>query len=536
MPISMKNLFVAVLIVGFPFLGTYSNDRVDSLLKVLDYTLSRRAIYEMKKESDISELKQKRNKLRDIIGIYHTNNRIISQYESFICDSAESYIHENICIAKQLNNSDLLNESEIELAFVYSLSGLFVQAYEILTSIEYNRLPVSLKTKYCWTYIRYYENLIKYTEDVKYDRQYNKEIVLFRDEVLGLLNKESGEYLKEKAFKLQKAGHYNEALKILLSSFRDTKSETHAFAMAAMSLAKVYALAGNKKEENYYMILAAITDTQLAVKENEALLSLAINLYKDGYTDRAHNYIKTALEDANFFNSRFKNSVIARAQPIIENTYLLKIERQKQNLRLYAVIITIVVLALIIALYFNYNQKRIILATRKKLMQKNEELVDLNKRLDESNITKEKYIGYFINQSSVNIDKLQRFKKDVYLKIKAGLTNELYKLSSSPSEVETEGVYISFDNAFLELYPDFVEKFNLLLKLDKRFQLPKNQLNTELRIFALIRLGITDVSQIALQLRLSTQTIYNYKSKIKKNSIIEGDLFEEEVKKIGSLC
>lgn len=106
-------------------------------------------------------------------------------------------------------------------------------------------------------------------------------------------------------------------------------------------------------------------------------------------------------------------------------------------------------------------------------MQKNEELVDLNKRLDESNITKEKYIGYFINQSSVNIDKLQRFKKDVYLKIKAGLTNELYKLSSSPSEVETEGVYISFDNAFLELYPDFVEKFNLLLKLDKRFQLPK---------------------------------------------------------------
>jgi len=536
MLIHLKKTFVAALILGFPFIGIYSNNKLDSLLKVLDHTVSKRAMYEKKKKFDISELKREKSKLRDKTSLYNINNRIISQYESFICDSAEFYIHENILISKQLKNADFSNESEIELAFVYSLSGLFTQACDILKSIEYDRLPVSLKVKYCWTYIRYYENLIKYTADVKYDHQYNKEIVFFRDEVISLLNKDSDEYLKEKAFKLQQVGNYNEALKILLSSFRNTEPETHAYAMASMSLAKVYALVGNKEEENYYMILAAITDTQLAVKENEALLSLATNLYKDGFTDRAHNYVKTALEDANFFNSRFKNSVIARVQPIIENTYLLKIERQKQNLRLYAVIITIGVLALIIALYFNYNQKRIILATRKKLLQKNEELVDLNKRLDESNITKEKYIGYFINQSSVNMDKLQRFKKDVYLKIKAGLTNELYKLSSSTSEVETEDVYASFDNAFLELYPDFVEKFNLLLNPDKQFHLPKNQLNAELRIFALIRLGITDVSQIALQLRLSTQTIYNYKSKIKKNSIIEGDLFEEEVKKIGSLC
>lgn len=534
MLVYVKKLFIVVLMLGFPFLEIYSSHRVDSLLRVLDRTVSRRTMYEMKKKTGINKLKLEKSKLQDITSIYHINNKIIFQYESFVCDSAESYIHENIQIAKQLNESDLLSESEIELAFIYSLSGLFVQAYGILTSVEYDRLSTVLKIKYCWTYIRYYENLIKYTADIKYDRQYNKEIVFFRDEVLGLLNKESEEYLKERAFKLQEAGNYTKALKILLSLFQNTEPETHAFAMAAMSLAKIYALEESKEKENYYMILAAITDTQLAVKENEALLSLATNLYKDGRTDRAHDYIKTALEDANFFNSRFKNSVIARVQPIIENTYLLKIEHQKQNLRLYAAIITTGVLVLIIALYFNYNQKRIILETRRKLLHKNEELVDLNKRLDESNITKEKYIGYFINQSSVNFDKLQRFKKDVYLKIKAGLTSELSKLSSSA--FETEEVYTGFDSAFLELYPDFVEKFNLLLRPGKQFQLPKNQLNTELRIFALIRLGITDVSQIALQLRLSTQTIYNYKSKIKKSSIIEGDLFEEEVKKIGSLC
>ncbi|MCD8166496.1 MAG: DUF6377 domain-containing protein, partial [Bacteroides sp.] len=446
----------------------------------------------------------------------YINNKIISQYQTLICDSAEYYIHENIEIAQKLGNDDLLNESRLELAFVYSLSGLFIQAHGILTSVVYDTLPGYLKCRYCWTYIRYYENLIKYTADVKYSDPYMAEINSYRNEVISLLDNGSDEYDKEYAFRLQEAGNYREALKLLLTSFEKKQPETHAYAMAAMSLAKVYALAGNEEEENYYLLLAAITDTQLAVKENEALLSLATRLYQDGRTDRAYTYIKVALEDANFFNSRFKNSVIARVQPIIENTYLQKIEHQKQNLRLYAAFITLIVITLVIALYFNYNQKKIIIKTREDLLQKNEELIELNRRLDEANIIKEKYIGYFINQNSVYIDKLERYRKDVNLKIKAGLIQELYKSSSGSFEKEIEDIYANFDKAFLELYPDFVEKFNALLKPDKRFNLPKSQLNAELRIFALIRLGITDVAQIALQLRLSTQTIYNYKSKIKK--------------------
>ncbi len=532
----MKKLFILIILSGYPFLEIYSSQRIDSLLKVLDYTINNRVIYEEKKETEIRKLKQEKNELDDIISIYNINKEIISQYESFIYDSAEYYILENIGLAEKLGDNDLLKESQIEQAFMYSLSGLFIQAHGILASIEYDQLPTLSKCKYCWTYIRYYENLIKYTADENYSRQYNKEIEFYRNEVLGLLDKESDEYWREKAFKLQEAGDYQEAIKILIPSFREKQPDTHLYAMTAMNLAKVYALMGNGEEEDYYLILAAITDAQLAVKENEALLTLATKLYKDGYTDRAYNYIKAALEDANFFNSRFKNSVIARVQPIIENTYLLKIEHQKQNLRRYAVITTLFVIALIIALYFNYSQKRIILKTRKNILQKNEELVELNKRLSETNIIKEKYIGYFINQSSVYINKLERYRKDVNIKIKTGLINELYNTSSSNTfEKEIEEIYINFDRAFLELYPDFVEKFNLLLKPDKRFQLPENQLNAELRIFALIRLGITDVTQIALQLRLSTQTIYNYKSKVKKNSLIENDLFDEQVKKICSL-
>ena len=531
----MKKLVVVLLILGYPFSEIYSSHRIDSLLRVLDHTIRKRSIYEKEKKTDIYELKQEKKEFEDIISIYNINKKIIYQYESFICDSAELYIHENIRIAEENGNNDFLYESKIELAFIYSLSGLFIQAHNLLASIDYDQLPTFLKREYCWTYIRYYENLIKYTDDVKYSSQYIKEKELFRNKVIDLLDSESDEYLKENAFRLQEIGNYNEALKILFSLFQKQQPETHSYAMAAMSLAKVYALAGNKEEEDFHLTLAAITDIQLAVKENEALLSLATNLYEDGHTNRAYNYIKVALEDANFLNSRFKNSVIARVQPIIENSYLQKIEQQKKNLRLYAACITLFVVALIIALYSNYRQKRIILKTRENLLQKNEELIELNKRLDEANIVKEKYIGYFMNQNSVYIDKLERYRKDVNHKIKAGLVNELYRASSNTFNKEIEGIYINFDSAFLELYPNFVEEFNSLLKPDKRFKLLKNQLNAELRIFALIRLGITDVAQIALQLRFSPQTIYNYKSKVKKNSIIENDLFEEQVKKIGLL-
>lgn len=281
--------------------------------------------------------------------------------------------------------------------------------------------------------------------------------------------------------------------------------------------------------------MAAITDVQLAVKENEALLSLAINLYEDGDINRSYNYIKAALDDANFYNSRFRNTVIARIQPIIEDTYLFKIEQQRKNLRVYALLTSLFVIILIITVYFIYRQIRIVSKAKKKLHIMNEQLVGANKSLDEANLIKEKYIGYFTNQCAVYVNKLDEYRKYVSRKIKTGQVDELYKFSSRAQEKEGEELYMNFDNAFLELYPDFVKEFNSLLRPEEQFKVEKNQLNTELRIFALIRLGITDVNKIAVFLHYSMQTIYNYKSKVKGKSIIGGEQFEEEVKKIGSL-
>lgn len=242
-----------------------------------------------------------------------------------------------------------------------------------------------------------------------------------------------------------------------------------------------------------------------------------------------------ALDDAIFCNSRFRNSIIARVQPIIEETYLYKIEQQKRNLRTYAILTSLLILTLAVILYFYYRQIKVVSRARRNLRIMNEKLSALNGKLDEANLIKEKYVGYFMNQCGIYINKLDEYRKNVNRKIKTGQIDDLYKSSSRALEREVEDLYTNFDKAFLQLYPDFVNEFNSLLKPEERYKLEKDQLNTELRIFALTRLGITDVSQIAAFLRYSIQTIYNYKSKVRGKALVGSEQFEEEVKKLSSL-
>ena len=177
-------------------------------------------------------------------------------------------------------------EEKLRLAFAYSLSGLFLQANDIFKSIKCADLPDHLKALYCWNKIRYYENLIKYTDDVRFSNGYIAEKEAYRDTVMSILFDQSDEYRKEKAVKLQDQGNTKESLSILTEIYNKQEPESHGYAMMSMGLARIYRLMKNPELEEKYLILAAITDTKLAVKENEALLTLAVNLYHKGDIDR----------------------------------------------------------------------------------------------------------------------------------------------------------------------------------------------------------------------------------------------------------
>lgn len=466
---------------------------------------------------------------------YALQSEIVDNYDSFICDSAEHYVLRNIRIARQLGNEDYLIDSRLQLAFLYSLSGLFLQADSLFRTIDYPRLRTDQKCQYHWNRIRYYENLIHYSNDERFASGYERQIDRCRDSLLSLLPEGSKEWLTEKAFLAQRAGDPATAVRIFGDIFREQQPDTHAYAMSAMCLAKAYQQAGDTLRQERYLMEAAATDIRLAVKENEALLALATLLFDAGDIDRAYSYISFALSDANFYNSRFKNTMIARLYPIIESCYLDKLDTQRRNLRIFGIVSSLLALGCGIALFFYFRQTRIVSQARSRLKKLTEELLSLNKSLDEANLVKERYVGYFMNQCSIYVNKLDRLRRDVSLKIRNKQYDRLQELAPARGREEEEELCANFDQAFLELYPDFVEKFNLLLAPQNRYTLEEGHLNTELRIFALIRLGITDVPQIANFLHCSPQTIYNYKSKIKKAAIEGGEKFEQTVRTLGKL-
>ena len=196
---------------------------------------------------------------------------------------------------------------------------------------------------------------------------------------------------------------------------------------------------------------------------------------------------------------------------------------------------SLLVLALAIGLFFYFRQTKIISRARQHLNRMTQELIGVNKSLDEANLVKERYLGYFMNQCAIYVNKLDKYRRDINLKIKNKQFDRLYDLAIQAPGKEEEELCANFDQAFLDLYPNFVEKFNALLRPQNRYVLENGRLNTELRVFALIRLGVSDVNQIADFLHCSPQTIYNYKSKIKKSALNGGENFEETVKNLGSL-
>ena len=171
-----------------------------------------------------------------------------------------------------------------------------------------------------------------------------------------------------------------------------------------------------------------------------------------------------------------------------------------------------------------------------ELQTLNDKLAAINIDLREANAVKEEYIALFLSMCSDYIEKLTTLQRNVRRKLSQGKGAELEREMSSSSimDEELQNFYDMFDNAFLHLYPNFVDEFNALLRPETRVE-PKRgeRLNTELRIFALIRLGISDSSRIAALLRYSVNTIYNYRARTKSNAIGDRDSFEERIKTIG---
>jgi hypothetical protein len=204
---------------------------------------------------------------------------------------------------------------------------------------------------------------------------------------------------------------------------------------------------------------------------------------------------------------------------------------------LYASVITVLSLLIIGFAVIIYKQFQTLQAAKKLISEANDTLTETNHQLVDANKIKEEYIWYYFTTTAEYIAKLESLKKSMDLKLMTKKLDDLrFTVDSINIKKERDDLYHNFDAVFLKLFPDFITIFNSFFKEEDRI-IPKEDhlLNTELRIFALIRMGIHDHEKIAKILDYSVTTIYTYKTRIRNKSLLPNDEFERQVMAIRAI-
>ena len=514
-------------------------DNNEKLLRILDDKIKNKKYYEIKKKNHIQKLKKEALLYKNNDSItYHLNNLIVEEYLGYQCDSAYIYSDKNKKIAIRNNNEIWLYKNLLQRSVLLSTTGLFVESKEILDHINPEALPSTLRFSYNSAYECLYSNLSDYSGgDSPYKKIYQNKLADYYNSAYKALKPGDPFYYLFLSHKNRIENNWSQAEQNVNKFLKTTHPGTRLHAIGSFCKAVIDAKLGNIDSQESCLIYSAISDIESSTKENRSMQDLASILYQKGETDRAYKYIQSSLEDANFYNARFRNIQISKVQPIIEETYLQTINTQNKQLRWSIFLISILFAGLGITMYFIYKQLKMIAKSRNELSKTNSVLKSLNNKLDEANHIKEEYIAFFIRQNSNYLEKFERYKKLISIRLSTGQLDKLSAMVNDKKneEMDLNELYHNFDQAFLRIYPNFVEEVNNLLRKEEKYNLKFGTLNTELRIFALIRLGINDTNQISEFLRYSSRTIYNYRSKVKAKSVIENDEFEAKIMQIGSI-
>lgn len=529
-------IYIFVLLFFLNSSGVFAGEK-DSILIRLDKVLDNKEYYVINKEQNIRNLKQ----MFVISSLsprqeYDINLKLYEEYLKYQSDSAVSYVLKNLEIARLLGQDELKYECEIRLAGLYSTKGMYIESKSLLDNVDKSVLPQRLLYAYYETCNEFFSHYGQSNDNSVYYRKSGQ----YRDSLLLTLDPQSLHYRIEE---ITRRLYINEDVEEPLSDLLEqTTDEDKERAVIAFLLAYMYQLRGNIELQEKYYAVSAITDIVNCIKDNASLNGLAITYYLEGDVDKAYRFFQAAIDDAVFCNVRYRSSEASVFYPVINENYHRKEQIQKSRLQSFSLIISFLSLILIAGMIYIYIQIRRLSQVRKqlysinlKLRDLNNDLLQANNQLNESNHIKEEYIAHFFDLCSTYIDKLENYRKTLHKHASNKHWDELMNLLRSTTLVETEleELYKKFDMIFLTLYPSFVDKFNALQAKEGQISLkPGELLNTELRIFALIRLGITDSVKIAGFLRYSISTIYNYRVKARNNAVISREQFEETVMKI----
>ncbi|TCN63072.1 DUF6377 domain-containing protein [Acetobacteroides hydrogenigenes] len=525
--------FLTLLLLVLPCYLFAQKGSNDSLMRDLDLLVGQRNRYAEVKEQRLLMLKHKLQATSDVSDRFSISHNLFREYQSYNYDSAYSYIERAKGFARELRQPALVSYCKIGQSFVFLSSGLFKEALDTLESISVQTLPDSIRLEYYGVIARAYSDLADYAKGGSLSDLYLQRSNGYLRKAFDLAALETYDRWLNEGVLLIRSGKWLQAQRLFEYSIAHRTLTHQQMGVAASCLSYVYRMQGNLEKETEWLIRAAIADIKGSTHETVALRDLATLLFKQGDVERAYRFITVAMDDARRYNARQRKVELAAIMPIIESERMAMVEQQRRNLVWFAVVVSLLAMVVVAFAVIIYRQLRRIRKVKELLQETNLQLEHINKSLEDANRIKDEYIGYFFNANSEYIARIEAFQKSIHRKVVARQFDDLSAiLKSNDLKKERESLFESFDRIFLKLFPSFVEEFNALFREEDRIS-PKSGelLSPEMRIFALMRLGIKDNEKIAKFLDYSMSTIYTYKTKIKSKSI-DRDHFEERIMQI----
>lgn len=565
-----SGLFILIVCLLFPAYvcadtSKHALEENRKLLHSLDSLLEQQDLFVRVKEERIKQLKMQYSRVKDVKELYAMNRMVYLEYRVYDADSALHYINKNIQLAQQTNNRTWEVVSLLEQSFVLTSSGLLTEALKAVSDIQPEELPQNLRSEYFGRLCTLYSRLRDYSsENSQLSEHYNNLQKAFRDSVYLTATPDELRYWNCRAWLYMGTPEIEPVKQAFEENKQTLSNDSRKYSIATYNLSAIYRSENNESKYLENLILSAMADIRSVNGDIGSLQEIAEYLFKHGEIDRAYNYILYCSQKAMLFHNRVRIVKMSHLQNQIYKAYQEQSRTQQKRLQASLIAVSFLFLVLIGAFLFIRKQMRrlkeanlkldgtnqklsvnmdALSTAHQRLEEVNIQLKDLNTQLQEvndqlreSNYVKEEYIGYVFNICSTYISKLEEFRKNINRKLKVGQIEDVKAMtdSSATASNELKEFYQNFDTIFLHLYPDFVGDFNALLLPEERIELKEGELlNTELRIHALIRLGITDSVKIADFLHCSAQTVYNNRLRTRNKSIIPKEDFINAVKKLG---
>ena len=513
----------------------------DALLLKLDKMIEQREVYRQKVEKEIADFRRmldyaEDDKLRfDILG------NLFTKYRSYRIDTAMIIAKERLQLAEKLKDEELVNQGVMNVADVMNKMGKHENALIMLGRVKRTE-SVKKDTYFYYLYHTIYLSCYNEAIDDAGKRLAWQKIRAYKDTLIAISEPQSSSYITNKCGRLSMSGQWDEAIRLLEDYYNQSTEDNPDRARMEYLLAELYLGKQDTLRARHYLILSSLTDIANAKKVYMSLQRLAILLFQEGDIARAYNYISCSLEDVNFGKARYRFVDIAEYLPIIQAANDARIRADENRVLIFLMVLLLLVVTLISAFFFIRKKNSKLLKVKQSLAEQNlrlqemaENLTRMNEQIQGANHIKEEYIGLLFNICSEYIYKQENSRKALLKIANTGSMADISKvLRGQSSTSEDFKLFISkFDTIFLSIFPNFVEAFNALLKEEEHVQLKEGELLTpELRIYALIRLGINDNSKIANFLHYSLQTVYNYRMKMRNKAIVPGKDLAVQVQKL----